>query len=513
MFEVKTSLGIDADALTGQLCFSARTTRQRTVSRSSRTVLVVVLLLLAGCSSGVDPGATATSSPSTERTGTPTTASPSGTATGTTTTGAQGTLEVHFINVGQSVSTLIVGPTGETMLIDTGDYRNDGADVLSYLQAQGIDRIDHLVTSHADADHIGGHAAVIEYYETEAQGVGAIYDPGISSSSQTYADYLDAVEEHNVTLYSVRTGDTIPFDGASIQVLAPPEGYLDGGDRNENSIVLRVDHGETSFLFTGDTEADGESYLLNEHRSQLPATVLKAGHHGSGSSTSGPLLDAVGPKLVVISSAYDSQYGHPHEETLQRLADRNIDTYWTGVHGTVLLTRDGQTLTVAAQQEATTTPLDLREYPAVAPGSSGALETRATYQVGTGDGGGGGTTTAPSTTTSATDGQLVLATVHADAAGTERDNLNDEYLVFENTGGSTLDIGGWTVADEAGHTYTVPAGVTVAPGATITLHTGSGTDTETDLYWGADQPVWNNGGDTVTVKDDDGTVVLQERYD
>jgi competence protein ComEC len=110
-------------------------------------------------------------------------------------------------------------------------------------------------------------------------------------------------------------------------------------------------------------------------------------------------------------------------------------------------------------------------------------------------------------------GQLAIRTVHADAAGTEADNLNDEYVVFENTGGSSLDIGGWTVADAAGHSYTVPAGVTVAPGATITLHTGSGTDTDTDLYWGSDQPVWNNGGDTVTVRDDDGTVVIQERYD
>jgi competence protein ComEC len=401
------------------------------------------------------------------------------------------------------------------MLIDSGDYRDDGEDVLSYLKAQEIDRIDHLVTSHADADHIGGHAAIIEHYETEAQGVGAIYDPGISSSSQTYAAYLDAVEEHNVTLYSVRTGDTIPFDGASIQILAPPEGYLDDRDRNENSIVLRVDHGETSFLFTGDAEADGESYLLSDHRSQLPATVLKAGHHGSRSSTGETLLDTVGPNVVVISSAYDSQYGHPHEETLQRLAARNTDTYWTGVHGTVLLTSDGRTLTVATQQEATTAPLNLREYPAVTPGTTGDPETRATYQVA--PGGDADTSTATATPTPMTDGgsagQLAVGTIHADAAGTETDNLNDEYIVFENTGGSSLEIGGWTVTDAAGHTYTVPAGVTIDPDATITLHTGHGTDTRTDLYWGSDQPIWNNDGDTIVVRDADGTVVLQEEYE
>ncbi|MFC7199347.1 lamin tail domain-containing protein [Halospeciosus flavus] len=108
---------------------------------------------------------------------------------------------------------------------------------------------------------------------------------------------------------------------------------------------------------------------------------------------------------------------------------------------------------------------------------------------------------------------LVVETVHADAAGSESENLNDEYVVFRNAGNETLELGGWTVADAAGHRYRFPAGTTLAPDARLTLHTGSGTNTETDVYWGAGDPVWNNAGDTVTVYNASGTSVLHYEYD
>jgi len=105
------------------------------------------------------------------------------------------------------------------------------------------------------------------------------------------------------------------------------------------------------------------------------------------------------------------------------------------------------------------------------------------------------------TTTSATadGGDLAVARVHEDATGNDHENLNDEYVTFENTGSETLDLSGWTVEDEADHTYVVPNGVTIEPGATITLYTGSGTDTATALYWGSGSAIWNHGGDTIIV--------------
>lgn len=413
---------------------------------------------------------------------------------------ANGTLEVHFIDVGQSTSVLVVGPDGRTMLIDSGDFRDRGEHVLRYLRHENVSRIDVLVTSHADADHIGGHAAVIEYYETQADGVGAIYDPGIAASTLTYERYLDAVERHEVPLYRTVAGDSIPFGNASVKVFAPPDPPLADRERNENSVVLRVAYGGTSFLLTGDGEAAAERYLVTTYGDRLDATVLAAGHHGSRTSTSAAFLDAVSPEFVVISSAYDSQYGHPHDEVLERLAEWSIPTYWTATHGTTVFTSNGTSVAVEAQANATTQAEALRSAPPAGSDSSPVAggETGATTPNAVADGG--------------TTGPLVVDEVHADAAGDDGENLGDEYVVFRNAGAEPLDLGGWTVRDEAGHEYTFPAGTAVKPDATVTLRTGRGEDGGGELYWRSERPIWNNGGDTVYVRTPDGMLVVEEEY-
>lgn len=334
-------------------------------------VVVCCLLVLAGCSTVPvgDP-----ESP------------PSGTATDTetvpsTTPTANGSFSVHVIHVGQGSSTLLVGPSGETMLIDTGDYSDEGEYVLSYLQRLGIERIDYLITTHADADHIGGHAAVIEYYETKANGIGAIYDPGIAAGTQTYEEYLDAVERYNLSLYETHAGDTIPFskENLNVQVLGPPDPYLDDRDPNENSLALRITFGQTSFLFPGDVEHSGEQYLIDRYGKALDSTVLTVPHHGSNSSSSAAFLDTVSPSVASISSAYDSPYGHPHEGTLQRLAERSIPTYWTATHGTTVFVSNGETVTAKTQRAAPTDPTRLRDAPPIPPNSTAPVEPRRTF--------------------------------------------------------------------------------------------------------------------------------------
>ncbi|MBX0326031.1 lamin tail domain-containing protein [Halomicroarcula sp. F13] len=461
-------------------------------------VCLTLVVLLAGCSGAAPAVDTPESTTTTEATPIP------------STTTANGTVEVHFINVGQSVSTLVVGPTGETMLVDTGHYRDDGESVLQYLQAHDIDRIDYMVVSHNDADHIGGNAAIIDYYEAEADGIGAVYDPGIAASTQTYSEYLDAVEEHGVTLYETRAGDSIPFEGVDVQVMGPPEPYLEDAARNENSIVLKLTYGQTSFLLTGDAEDDQEAYLADRYGDQLQSTVLKAGHHGSSSSTSEQLLDAVDPQAVVVSSAYDSQYGHPTEAVLNRLSDRSIPTYWTATHGNVVLVSDGQTVSVRTQRAAPTDPLAVREGDPVPPGTKGDVVERARLDAGSGAT--DSTAVAADGGTTTREGTLSIEAVHADADGDERTNLNDEYVVFKNSGDASLDLSGWTVTDEAGKTYTFPDGYTLEAGSTVTLHTGSWSDSATDLYWDVGSPVWNNDGDTVTVRNSEGAVVIEEIY-
>lgn len=462
--------------------------------------ILLISVVTAGCSGGAVPNA---SGPE------PATTTPADTPT-TTASGLDGSFRVHFINVGQSDAILVEAPN-RTLLMDTGDFTDDGEIVLKYLQQHDIERLDYLVSSHADADHIGGHAAVIEYFETQANGIGAIYDPGIAASTQTYERYLDAVEQYNVTLYRTEAGDSIPFDEASVDVLGPPRPYLANEDRNENSVVLKLRYGETSVLLPGDAEQMQEADPVERYGSALESTVLRAAHHGSKSSSTDAFLDAVDPEAVVITSAYESQYGHPNEVVLERFAERDLPTYWTATHGTTVLTSNGTAITIATQATAPTNPLSLRDGSPIEPGTTGAVQPRATITGGqvTQPVTDGGTTTEP---TSNTTESLTVEEIHADAAGDDRDNLTDEYVVFSNTGDAVIDLSGWTVRDEAGKTYTFPDGVDVAPGESLTLHTGSGTDTESDLYWGMGSPVWNNAGDTVIVTNSEGTEILRESY-
>ncbi|MFC4359096.1 lamin tail domain-containing protein [Halobium salinum] len=482
-------------------------------------LFLALVVVLAGCGgvTGGDPtlGPEAATPNATETggTGTATTGTPTAVQT------ANGTLTVHVINVGQASATLVVGPEGETMLVDTGDFTDDGEFVLDYLQAQGVERLDYLVTSHADADHIGGHAAVIDYYETEAGGVGAVYDPGVTASTRTYERYLDAVERHGVTLYETRAGDEIPMAGATVSVLGPPEERLAGGERNENSVVLRVVHGDTAVLLPGDAGREEEAYLVERYGDGLDSTVLLAGHHGSSTSSAAAFLDAVSPQAVVISSEYDSAYGHPHREVLDRLTERRIETLWTATHGDVVLTSNGSAVVVATERGAPTTADRLRDGSPVDPDADAAVERRFVVRpdgpvrpVAVPDGGSstdGGDTDGDS----GTEAQVELAGVVANPEGDDRERLTEETVTLRNAGDAPVDLSGWTLRDEAGHEYRFPDGTVLAPGTTVTVHTGSGTDTDSELYWDADGPVWNNDGDTVVLINADGDRVLTERYE
>ncbi len=276
-------------------------------------------------------------------------------------TDVDGELEVHHIDVGQADATLIVTPDGETILIDTGDWRQDGQGVIDYLESENIDRIDHLVATHAHADHIGGHAAVIEHFEEHGEGVGAAYDSGITHTSQTYERYLDAVEAYEIRLFEVSEGSTLPLEDDAVEatVRNPPE---DGGDGlHYNSVTLSVTFGDFTYLTTGDAERDAEQRMVDAHGDDLAADAYQAGHHGSSTSSTDPFLDRVDPDVAVISSALESQYGHPHDEVLESFADRDIVTYWTGVHGDIVLTTDGTDASVTAEYDEPTDPATLLE--------------------------------------------------------------------------------------------------------------------------------------------------------
>lgn len=288
-------------------------------------------------------------------------------------TPAEGELEVHAINVGQADATLIM-TDDETMLIDSGDWRDDGETVLEYLESHGVDRIDHLVSTHGHADHIGGHAAIIDHYETEKGGIGAAYDNGVPHTSQTYERYLDAIERHGVDLFEVGEGDEIPFEGVGATVLNPEQ--PGGDDLHYESVTIHMTFGETSLLFTGDAERDAEARMVDAHGEALAADIYHAGHHGSDTSSTAEFLDVVDPEVTIISSAYDSQYGHPHDEPLERFAERDVRATWTGAHGTIVFVTDGDAISVRTQHNATTDPLELRNAPEATAAPSDDVEER-----------------------------------------------------------------------------------------------------------------------------------------
>ncbi|MCU4752073.1 MBL fold metallo-hydrolase [Halobacteria archaeon AArc-curdl1] len=321
-------------------------------------VVVATLLVLAGCVDGVGTDVPAVETDDSLDDADSSESNDSDTENGDRE--VDGELEIHHIDVGQADATLLIEPSGETMLIDSGDWRQGGADVIDYLEAQDVDRIDHLVATHGHADHIGGHDEIIAFYETERDGIGTVYDSGVAATSQTYDRYLDAIEDYDVELLIVEEDDQFEFGDATVTVRNPPAGDS-GSDIHDNSVVLTIEFGNFSYLTTGDAEAGAEERIAEKYGDDLDADAYQAGHHGSSTSSTTPFMNQVDPDVAIISSAYDSQYGHPHDEVLAEFADRGIETYWTAVHGDVVLTTDGDGYEVQTANEFSTDAGDILE--------------------------------------------------------------------------------------------------------------------------------------------------------
>jgi beta-lactamase superfamily II metal-dependent hydrolase len=247
-------------------------------------------------------------------------------------------LTIVFIDVGQGDSILVILPNTRTLLIDGGEREGYGK-VLATLQEHGLSHIDVVVATHPHADHIGGLVDVIKSVD-----VGEVLDSGQVHTTQTFEDFLDAIDTKQIPLRSVRQGDSIKLDPTvKIDVLNPPVNLLDSADNeadfNDNSVVLKLTYGEFSALLTGDMEERNEARLVSENTTGLDADVLKAGHHGSQTSSSLPFLNAVTPEVVIISLGAGNTYGHPHQEALDRISAAGVERLFrTDIDGTITLT-------------------------------------------------------------------------------------------------------------------------------------------------------------------------------
>jgi competence protein ComEC len=243
-----------------------------------------------------------------------------------------GRLHVIFLDVGQGDAIFIQTPSGKQVLVDGGPSETR---VLSQLgRHMGFwDRtLDVVVLTHPDSDHVNGLVGVLERYR-----VGAVIHRRIEMDSETYAYWLDLVEQEEAAVYEGKTGLSLVLDaGLEMVVLHPGAALWDGV--NDNSVVTRLTYGQVSFLLTGDIEAEVEEALV-AGEAPLQSTVLKAAHHGSCSSTTQAFLDAVDPEAVVISVGAENDFGHPCDAVLERLGD--LPVYRTDERGTIEIVSDG----------------------------------------------------------------------------------------------------------------------------------------------------------------------------
>ncbi|MGI5838950.1 MAG: stalk domain-containing protein [bacterium] len=240
-------------------------------------------------------------------------------------------LAVHFLAVGQADCILI--KMGEkAMLIDAGN--NADADlILDYLHGQGITTLDYAVFTHPHEDHIGAADSVVN-----ALGINNILMPKVSHTSKTYEDLLAAIAAKGLSITAPAPGQEYSLGDASFIILAPNAASYE--ELNNYSVVLKLTYGSTSFLFTGDAEDIAEQEILAK-KFNVKADVLKIGHHGSISSTTQSFLEAVSPEYAVISVGAGNVYGHPHTETLAKLAAAGVRIFRTDECGTVIAKSDG----------------------------------------------------------------------------------------------------------------------------------------------------------------------------
>ena len=258
---------------------------------------------------------------------------------------------VYYLDVGQAAAAFILCD-GNKMLIDGGGASSSNL-IYSFLDRNGIDHLDYIVNTHPHEDHVGGLSGALNYVSS----VGTVLGSATEYDTRAFESFLKYLNEHDKEITIPTPGDSFMLGSALVEIFAPIRDY---NDVNNNSIVLKITYGETSFLFKGDAERESEIDML-EAGYDLSAIVLKVSHHGSDTSTTYPFLREVMPEIAIISSGLENQYGHPHDNLLSRLRDADVKVYRTDLQGDIIIRSDGVNLTIETQRNADipTNPTDL----------------------------------------------------------------------------------------------------------------------------------------------------------
>ena len=248
----------------------------------------------------------------------------------------EGTLEVHYIDVGQGDATLIKCGS-HAMLIDGGN-NNKGTTVQLYLKKQGVESLDYVIGTHPDADHIGGLDVIVYKYNCDT-----VIMPDYEKDTKTYQELVDVIHDKNMKITYPVVGEQYALGEAKFTIIAPNSNSY-GGNANDYSVAILLEYGKNRFLFTGDAEEASEAEMLT-NGIDISADVYKVAHHGSRSASTQEFLNAVHPKYAVISCGEGNSYGHPHAEVLNRLRSLGVEVFRTDEQGSIIASSDGENIT------------------------------------------------------------------------------------------------------------------------------------------------------------------------
>ncbi len=246
-----------------------------------------------------------------------------------------GEVQFHFIDVGQGDAALIRIGEDYDVLIDAGPGSSED-ELKTYLDKLGVDDLEYVVFTHPDEDHIGGADVILENYR-----VNHVIRPDREVDTKVYQRTEELIAAEGCTEVDPTPGKVFQVGEVRFTILAPlSDSY---GDNNNYSVVLRVDYGATSVLFTGDAEVDSEEEMISRYRltGELDCDILKVGHHGSDTSSSRSFLELVTPDAAVISCGKDNKHGHPDPEIVTRFNAMNVPMIRTDESGTIIYTSTG----------------------------------------------------------------------------------------------------------------------------------------------------------------------------
>lgn len=246
----------------------------------------------------------------------------------------EGNLEVHFLDVGQGDSTLIIQEK-HAMLVDGGDNLH-GWQVAGYLRYLEIDHLDYVIATHPDMDHIGGLDIVLQNISCDR-----VFMPEYERDTYSYRGLMQVLEEKNLKPVQPEAGAVYELGTAEFTILAPLDEYE---EVNDNSVAFRLVHGKNRFLFTGDAEHKAEADMIKAGRT-LSADVYKVSHHGSRGTNTELFMLSVRPKYAVISCGAGNDYGHPHSRVLNLLRLLRAKVFRTDEQGTIVAFSDGEKVT------------------------------------------------------------------------------------------------------------------------------------------------------------------------